>query len=47
MLRKILCFIGWHTWTWRLGVDEILRLDDPIPIKAVCCHCGESYEEEA
>jgi len=43
-MRRILCFIGWHTWKWRLyGPDKKPRFD--IPADATCEHCGARYEE--
>jgi len=46
--NKILCFIGWHSWTWTLrqenGVTE--RVDGTIPARAVCSHCGKKYVKD-
>ncbi|MCK5615269.1 hypothetical protein KAR91_76100 [Candidatus Pacearchaeota archaeon] len=40
MLRKLLCFIGYHEWTWTLGVDcEFVSLNGPPPETAYCKHC--------
>ena len=37
MLRKLLCFIGYHEWTWTLGVDcEFVSLNGPPPETARC-----------
>lgn len=32
--RKILCFVGWHQWTWKFR---------NIPFYAKCNHCGKPY----
>lgn len=49
MLRKILCFIGWHEFRWSLGSDPDwiargeLKQDGKIPSHAKCNYCGKVY----
>jgi hypothetical protein len=42
MIRKILCFIGWHEWVWSLIASGMGEYSKP-PNDAKCCHCGEIY----
>ena len=44
MIRKMLCFIGWHEWTWKLS--DVECIDDKIPDFAICKHCGERYDKK-
>ena len=40
MWGKFLCFIGYHRWTWTLGVDcEFVSLSDGPPENAWCERC--------
>lgn len=45
MIRRILCFIGWHTWSWKFQEGNTLYLNDPPPDHAVCKHCGQRYKK--
>lgn len=53
MIRKLLCFIGWHSWKWTLQKDEIIYIDkvygvdggDYIPDRAICRYCGKKYSK--
>ena len=49
MFRKILCFIGWHSWTasYQDYIDEF----GCVPLnfvcsKAVCNFCGKTYKDK-
>ena len=44
--KRLLCFIGWHTWTWKLPKDGILYLNAEPPVHAKCRHCGKRYGKE-
>jgi hypothetical protein len=48
MIRKLLCILGWHTWTYSLTetIEEFgyLPLDNRVPSTAKCKHCGVRYE---
>jgi hypothetical protein len=49
MLRKILCFFGWHEFTWKLKLDEPINLTinlNGIRKDATCTHCGTSYRAD-
>ena len=39
----LLCFLGWHRWTWRYEVGTLLCLDVSPPDHAKCSRCGVSY----
>lgn len=43
IFRKLLCLVGWHVWTWRLGRGEALHLGDDPPAHAKCKHCGRRW----
>ena len=48
VIGKLLCFIGWHNWTWKLtyfgntGPQPII-LNAPPPDNAKCSRCGKPY----
>lgn len=42
-VRKFLCRLGWHQWSWKLAPGEPLRLSAEPPGRAICAHCGKSY----
>lgn len=47
---KILCFIGWHNWTWKLkyaGNSRPIILNAPPPDDAKCSQCGKKYGKES
>lgn len=46
MLGKILCWIGYHNWTWKFeqGYYPII-LTDPPPDNAKCSRCGAIFKE--
>ena len=46
MFRKLLCFIGYHVWTWKLNEDGYLSLSGPPPNHATCKHCKVKYKED-
>lgn len=44
--KKILCFIGWHSWTWtlrRVSEHQTEPITGKIPDRAVCMYCGIVY----
>lgn len=45
-MRKILCFIGYHSWTWTLR-EVANNITEPItgaiPNRAVCKYCKKTY----
>lgn len=47
-MDKVLCKIGWHSWTWKLsvenGIAETVRLNGDIPDRATCKKCGIKYK---
>lgn len=47
MLRKILCILGFHTWTYNLqdaiGEFGCLPMDNKIPKTASCKYCKTKY----
>lgn len=45
MFRKLLCKIGWHTWTWKKLEGDIIFLGGDPPDRAKCCHCGIKFKE--
>ena len=45
MLRRLYCFIGWHSWKWTLPGNGILHLNASPPNHAACVHCGALYEK--
>lgn len=47
MLQKLLCFIGWHEFSWLLPEDGVINLSGPPPDHATCLHCGVRYKNEA
>lgn len=42
--RKLLCWIGWHEFVWKLEDGESIILDSPPPDHAKCKHCGTRYK---
>lgn len=46
MIRKLLCFIGWHSWQWTLQPYESIHLNNYIPNRARCKHCGQRYTNQ-
>lgn len=40
-LRKFLCYVGYHKWTWSIG--EHGWGDDGVPKGAKCFYCGEIH----
>lgn len=46
MLKKLLCFIGYHNWSWTLKREGIFCEPLPlgvIPDMAICKRCGVKY----
>ena len=39
MLRKFMCFIGWHEWVRRFGT--IYNEETGYEVFILCKHCGE------
>jgi len=44
MIKKFLCFIGWHKWSWNLS--SVNRIDNSIPPNAKCERCGIKNSNE-
>jgi hypothetical protein len=42
-MGKLLCLIGWHTWTWKYERGTTLFLDAPPPDHATCERCGVRF----
>jgi len=40
---KLLCFIGWHKWTWKFERGSTIYLDAPPPAHAKCSKCHKVY----
>ena len=45
MGQRILCLIGFHTWTWRLEEGEKVIINKLPPDHAKCAYCGAIYRE--
>jgi hypothetical protein len=43
-LSKILCFFGWHYWTWKFEDGDTIWLDKEPPDHAICCCCKKPYK---
>lgn len=46
-MKKILCFLGFHTWQWtllRVSEHETEPLTGSIPDRAICKHCEIKYK---
>lgn len=41
---RILCWLGWHRWTWRFVRGTTLKLNDSPPDHARCSRCGQIYK---
>ena len=39
--RKLLCFIGYHSWEWKLNIEGNITepLTGKIPDRAICEYC--------
>jgi hypothetical protein len=50
MIKKILCWLGWHKWACSINdlIDEFgyVPLDNRMPKNAKCVRCGESFGRE-
>ena len=42
-MKKILCFLGWHTWTWVL-TDNPVIFNCP-PDNSKCKNCGITFSK--
>ena len=42
--KKVLCFLGWHEWSWLLSSVDGITLDGPPPPHAKCQYCGVRYD---
>ncbi len=44
-LDKILCFLGWHSWQFKLEQENHrIVIPDMIPDNAKCIKCGITYK---
>ncbi len=43
-MRKLLCFIGYHRWTWKLSEGQEIDLNAPPPDDAFCYFCYKDYK---
>jgi len=43
IFRKILCFIGYHEWTWKFIKGTIIT--EQIPDHAKCKYCVQTYKK--
>lgn len=48
IVERFLCFIGYHSWSWRAPTREIngvrtLIIDETIPPYAKCVRCDKRY----
>ncbi len=43
-MGKILCFFGWHKWTWKFENGRYpVIISNPPPDNAKCSRCGKRY----
>jgi hypothetical protein len=45
-MGKILCFLGWHRWTWKLSDVGYVSLNENPPDFARCERCDARYEKQ-
>ena len=43
--RKLWCYLGSHSWTWKLESGDTIYLNGGVPEHAVCSKCGKAYKE--
>jgi hypothetical protein len=43
MLKKLICILFGHRWTWKLS--DVGYIDDTIPDFAKCKRCNELYKK--
>lgn len=46
MMKKILCFFGFHKWVWKYKTGDVLPLDGSPPSHARCKYCGIRYDND-
>ena len=46
MLRRLLCFLGLHTWSYSLRDYGTVHLSGYWPPSTKCKHCSKKYYEQ-
>lgn len=40
LVERLLCWLGWHEWTWKYVRGTPILITSPIPGHAKCKRCG-------